>query len=150
MIQATHARPQAWIPVLATAIAAALAGACMTPQRTQPLRDVVRSYNDGIRWQRFNLAAAHVPAAGRDDFLDRHDQLSDDLRISDYEVIRVRYDDARHQARVHIKFTWHLDSRGVVHTTHVPSRVTSIREGTYFSTSNWACKRHLTSPLPFS
>lgn len=105
------------LPVLVAGIA--LASACMTPQRTQPLREVVRSYNDGVRWQRFNLAAAHVAASSRDDFLDRRDQLSEDLRISDYEIIRVRYDDAQHQARVHIKFTWHLDSRGVVHTTHV-------------------------------
>lgn len=101
-----------------TLILCAWAGACITPQRVPPLSEALRTYNDGIRWQRFTIAANHVPAAERDDFLDRRDQLGEELRISDYEVIRVRYGSERRRARAHVKFTWHLDSRGVVHTTH--------------------------------
>ena len=75
-------------------------------------------YNDAVRWERFSVAAAHLPAGERDHFLDRRDQIHEDLRINDYNVIRVRYDEGHERARVHIKLTWHLDSQGTVHDTH--------------------------------
>jgi hypothetical protein len=94
------------------------AGACVTPRRVQPLGEAVRIYNDSVRWQRFDMAAGQVPSTDRDDFLDRRDQLADDLRITGYEVIRMRTDRSGHRARAQIKFTWHLDSEGTVHDTH--------------------------------
>ena len=95
-----------------------LASACGAGPQVEPLPDAVRSYNDAIRWQRYTMAAERLPAAQRDRFLDMRDRLQEDLRINDYEVIRVRYDDSLTRARVHIKLTWHLDSRGIVHDTH--------------------------------
>lgn len=95
-----------------------LAGsACATPQII-PLDEAVRTYNEGVRWERFEMAAGHVPPIRRDEFIDRRDQLHEDLRINDYKVVRVRYDKTGGRARVHVKYTWHLDSRGVVHETH--------------------------------
>ena len=94
-------------------------GACGAAQREpEPLDQAVRLYNDGLRWQRFDEAASRLPVDRRDDFLDQRDQLHDDLRISDYDVIRVRYDGKQRRARVQVKYTWYLESRGVVHETH--------------------------------
>lgn len=104
--------------LLAVLVGLGLAGsACATPQII-PLGEAVRTYNEGVRWERFELAADYVPPGRRDQFIDRRDQLHEDLRINDYEVVRVRYDQTGRRARVHVKYTWHLDSRGVVHETH--------------------------------
>jgi hypothetical protein len=98
---------------------AGLAASCAATQRkTEPLEDSVRTYNEGVRWQRFDEAATRVPPDRRDDFLDQRDQLHEDLRVSDYEIVRVRYDARGRRARVQIKYTWYLDSRGKVHETH--------------------------------
>jgi hypothetical protein len=95
-----------------------VAGCGAAQREPEPLDQAVRVYNDGLRWQRFDEAASRLPAARRDDFLDQRDQLHDDLRISEYDVIRVRYDDKQRRARVQVKYTWYLESRGVVHETH--------------------------------
>ena len=104
---------------LLVAVAVSCVAGCGAAQRdTEPLDEAVRLYNDGLRWQRFDEAASRLPASRRDDFLDERDQLHDDLRISDYEVIRVRYDGKQRRAKVQVKYTWYLESRGVVHETH--------------------------------
>lgn len=99
-------------------IALAGPGCAATQRKTEPLADSVRAYNEGVRWLRFDEAATRLPADRRDDFLDQRDQLHEDLRISDYEIIRVRHDPKGRRARVQIKYTWYLDSRGKVHETH--------------------------------
>jgi hypothetical protein len=106
--------------LLALLVLAAMAAAgCGAAQREpEPLDQAVRVYNDGLRWERFDEAASRLPADRRDDFLDERDQLHDDLRISDYETIRVRFDGKQRRARVQVKYTWYLESRGVVHETH--------------------------------
>lgn len=92
--------------------------ACLTPKRVEPLGDAVRIYNDAVRWERFEMASARIPTARRDDFLDQRETLRDDLRISHYKVVRVRRDKTGRRAKVHLKYTWHLDSKGIVRTTH--------------------------------
>ena len=96
----------------------ALAGCAATQRKTEPLADSVRTYNEAVRWLRFEEAATRLPANRRDDFLDERDQLHEDLRITDYEIIRVRHDAKGRRAKVQIKYTWYLDSRGKVHETH--------------------------------
>ena len=95
---------------------------CIAPRRVEPLGEAVRTYNEAIRWERFELAAARLPPRQRDDFLDERDRLREDLRITGYEVVRARHDSTGRRARVHIKYTWHRDSRGIVHTTHTVQR----------------------------
>jgi hypothetical protein len=77
--------------------------------------DAVRTYNDGMRWSRFAAAASAVPARQRDAFLDEREELAEDLRITDYEVVRVK--DTGDAANVHIKLTWYMDSEGTVRET---------------------------------
>ena len=92
---------------------------CGAAQREpEPLDQAVRLYNEGVRWQRFDEAASRLPVERRDDFLDQRDQLHEDLRISQYDIIRVRYDGKQRRARVQVKYTWYRESRGVVHETH--------------------------------
>lgn len=109
------------VHVLVVLTALEIAG-CLAPRRVEPLGDAVRLFNDAVRWERFEMAATRVTPTKRDDFLDERDRLSEDLRISGYEVVRVRRDKTGRRAKVHLKYTWHLDSRGVVHTTHTVQR----------------------------
>jgi len=95
-----------------------LAGACATSgQQRQSFMGAVRGYNDDVRWQRPTHAAAFIPPAERDDFVDEREELSEDLRIDDYELSRVRMDRAGNRAEVQVKYTWHRDSKGLVHDT---------------------------------
>ena len=96
-----------------------LAG-CGGVQRSESLMDAVRTYNDGVRWERFTAAAAVVPARERDAFLDEREELADDLRITDYEVVRVVNKGDR--AEIQVKLSWYLDSRGSLHDTWVRQR----------------------------
>lgn len=104
---------------LAVVLALAAAGCAGAPKRDQ-LMESVRAYNEGVRWERFTSAAVAVPPAERDQFLDEREELADDLRITDYEVVRV----ASHAATadVQVKMTWFLDSRGTVHDTWIRQR----------------------------
>lgn len=85
-------------------------------QRADLIADL-RGYGDGIRWRDFNAAALRVPPAKREDFMDDHEQLEDDLRVADWELRRLQYDSTRNHAEVHVEWTWMLDSRGIVHNT---------------------------------
>jgi hypothetical protein len=96
---------------------AALA-ACSSPQkRTESLLETSTRFQEGLRWRRFEDAASHVPPAERESFLDEHDELDKDLRIDDYEVIRVHFKDGHEEAQVQVKYSWHLDGEGVVKET---------------------------------
>jgi hypothetical protein len=83
--------------------------------------DAVRTYNDGVRWERFTAAATAVPPRERDAFLDEREELADDLRISDYEVVRVK-DRGPDEADVQVKLTWYRDSVGTVRETWARQR----------------------------
>ena len=95
-----------------------MAVGCATGARKrQSFMDAVRGYNDGLRWQRHTHAAAFIPPAERGDFVDERAELSEDLRIDDYEVSRVRLDGEGNRAKVQVVYTWHRDSRGLVYRT---------------------------------
>lgn len=107
---------------LAALLAVCAAGGCGAAQTTEPLDDAVQSYNDAIRWERFEAAAQRIPPELRDDFLDQRDRLHEDLRIHHFEVVRVRFGPQQRRARVQVKYMWYLDSRGTVHETHAVQR----------------------------
>ena len=95
-----------------------LAAGCgsLVPKTGETLDESIRSYNDGIRWARYEVAATHVPPAQRAQFIDGWDERSKDLRITDYELVKVdRHGDR--EARVEIKVEWYKDSEGRVHET---------------------------------
>jgi hypothetical protein len=104
--------------ILATVLAA---GACMPPPGGgYGLTDAVRTYTEGVKWERFEAAAAVVPPRERNDFLDERDLLAKDLRITQTEILRVT--ERGNRAEVHVKMTWYLDSEGTVHESVAAQR----------------------------
>ena len=88
--------------------------ASSSQKKDQELMTDVREFQEGLRWRNYDQAADHVHASARVRFLDAHDDLDGDLRIDDYEVMRVTLT-AEFEATVRVKYTWHLDSVGRVH-----------------------------------
>lgn len=84
-------------------------------KKTEDLLFDLRTFQEGLRWRKYEMAADYVPPAVRDKFLDAHDDSDDDLRIDDYELLRVEREGDG--ARVRVKYTWHLNSVGSVHDT---------------------------------
>lgn len=103
--------------VLVFAAAVALATGCAGSgaEKTEALGESVRSYNEGIRWERFEVAAASLPARERARAVDDWDTRAHDLKISDYEVVKV--DQRGKRAKVQVKLTWYKTSEGTVHET---------------------------------
>ena len=100
--------------VVSLVLAAACSGA--SPKNADLVADI-RGYSEGVRWRDFNAAALRIKPVHRPLFMDSREQLADDLRVGDWELRRMTYDKSRNRAEVHIEWTWHLDSRGIVHTT---------------------------------
>src|SRR5574338_205553 len=90
--------------------------ACAAPKSGDTLVESVRAYNDGVRWERFAVAANHVPPQERSMFVDEADERADDVKITDYEVVRV---DSKSDklASVQVKLSWYLDSEGILRET---------------------------------
>lgn len=96
----------------------AITGACGGPHKeTETLTESIRAFNEGMRWQRFAVAANAIPPEERGAFVDEMDERADDLKITDYEIVRVETP-SKKEARVHIKVSWYLDSEGTLHETH--------------------------------
>jgi hypothetical protein len=87
------------------------------PRGVEALADSVRGYNDGVRWERFAIAAARLPPPERAQFVDEMDERAGELKITDYEVVSV---DARgpREARVHVKLSWYRTAEGTLRETH--------------------------------
>lgn len=81
------------------------------------LSESIRQFNDGVRWERFAAAAVALPPRDRSQFVEEMDQRAADLKITDYEVVRVDPHGAN-QARVQVKLSWYRTSEGTVHETH--------------------------------
>jgi hypothetical protein len=89
----------------------------LAPKAGETLGDSVRSYNDGVRWGRFEVAASHIPPKQRPTWVDQADARAKDLKITDYDVVSVNQRTDR-EAHVHIKLEWYKDSEGTVRETH--------------------------------
>jgi hypothetical protein len=94
-----------------------LAACGAMPKEENTLGETVRDYNEGIRWANYSNAAVHVPPPQRSQFVDDWDQRGKDLKITDYDVVKVDQKGSR-TARVQVKMEWYKDSEGTVHETH--------------------------------
>jgi hypothetical protein len=92
-----------------------LAG-CASAKSGDTLADSVRVYNDGVRWERFSVAAKHVPPKERSVFVEHADERAEDLKITDYEVIKVENKGDR-EATVQVKLSWYRESEGTLRET---------------------------------
>jgi hypothetical protein len=105
------------------AVLCLVVAACGAQQRPGvELMDDIRTYQEGLRWRRWDEAALRLPPGRRDAFLETHEELDAELRIVDYEIERVRLAPGSTTATVQVKYTWHLDSVGVVHDSIVEQR----------------------------
>jgi hypothetical protein len=105
-------------PFALLALAAAAAAACgPRGSSTETLTDSIRSFNDGVRWERFAMAAVRIPPRERSQFVSEMDERAEDLKITDYEIVNV---DARgpREARVRVKLSWYRTSEGTLRETH--------------------------------
>lgn len=102
-------------------LGALLTGCGAAPKRGEEMMESVRTYNDGVRWGRLANAASRVPPDQRDDFIDEHDELAEELHITDWEVVRVKkVSDGK--AAVHVKYSWYQDAEGIVRETTAEQR----------------------------
>lgn len=109
------------VACLALALALSLAG-CFGATRVavaEDLEDEVRGYLEGYRWRRYDDAVARIVPERREAFLDRAEALEKELLIDDYEILRLKLRREAEAALVQVRYTWHLDSRGVVQETVV-------------------------------
>jgi hypothetical protein len=81
------------------------------------LSESIRQFNDGVRWERFSVAASSIPPPQRAQFVDEMDQRAGDLKITDYDVVKVDPRGER-EAHVQVKLSWYKASEGTVHETH--------------------------------
>ena len=88
-------------------------------QATETLTESVRSFNDGVRWERFTVAAVRIPARERTQFVEDMDLRAEELKITDYEIVSV---DARgtREARVQVKLSWYRPAEGTLRETRTP------------------------------
>src|SRR3954470_9936913 len=91
---------------------------CGAAQRDgDTLQESILAYNEGVRWERFETAASSLPPKQRSEFVDEMDQRAKDLKISQYDIIRVDKP-TRKTAKVQIKVAWYKDSEGTLRETH--------------------------------
>jgi hypothetical protein len=106
----------ALISIFALGCAGAGCGASQAHGETN-LQDSIQQYNDGVRWERFTVAAGMIPPRERSQFSDDMDERSHDVKITEYDIVRVVPKGSR-EAKVQIKMSWYKPSEGTVHETH--------------------------------
>jgi hypothetical protein len=104
-----------WMLVVMGLTLSACGGAA---KRSHDLKYDVRLYNEGVRWANLPQAAVRILPSAREDFLNEREELEEELRIDDFEIMRLKTEgDSQETATVQIKWTWHMDREGIVHTT---------------------------------
>ena len=101
------------------ALITVLLSACAAAQvhSENDLSESIRQFNDGIRWERFSIAATSIPPPQRAQFVDDMDQRAGDLKITEYDVVKVDPRGER-EAHVQVKLSWYKASEGTDHETH--------------------------------
>jgi hypothetical protein len=93
--------------------------ACGAPaaQQQDSLQESIISYNEGMRWERFETAAAALPPKERPQAVDDWDERAKDLKITQYDIVKIDNKGTR-EARVHLKLAWYKTSEGTLRETH--------------------------------
>ena len=108
----------AFVLLVITTLAAPLATGCGgVPKAGETLMESVQTYNEGVRWERFAAAASRLPAAERLAFIDAADARSKDLKVTDYEVVRVASMSDK-VAKVQVRLSWYRETEGTLRETH--------------------------------
>lgn len=104
-----------WMLVAAALTITACGGSA---KRSHDLQYDVRLFNEGVRWVNLPQAAVRILPSEREEFLNEREELEEELRIDDFEIMRLKTEGTdQERATVQIKWTWHMDREGVVRTT---------------------------------
>ena len=99
-------------------LALTIATGCSAVQKdTETLTESIRVYNEGVRWQRYAVAATAIPPKDRAKFVDEMDERANDLKITDMEIVKVDGAGAK-AAKVQVKISWYSDREGTLRETH--------------------------------
>lgn len=83
----------------------------------QKLKRTVFSFNEGLRWGRYNEVLPSVSPAALEHFSAMHQGWGDTIQISNAEVLHSVVDDKAKKASIEVKFTWYKIDELVVHDT---------------------------------
>jgi hypothetical protein len=106
-----------WLAVLILAGSGAGVTGCGGGARdTDSLDQTIHVYNENVRWERYDKAAVLLPPRQRADAIDAWDQRAHDLKITDWEIIRMTpHGDGEIHAQ--IKLSWYKPSEEIVRVT---------------------------------
>lgn len=102
---------------IASVLALGAVGCSAAQKDTETLAESIRVYNEGVRWQRYAVAAKAIPPAQRATFVDEMDERSNDLKITDMEIVKVDGEGPK-AAKVQVKISWYSDREGTLRETH--------------------------------
>jgi hypothetical protein len=109
---------------LPLALMAGLAAACIAPtqRREEVLIREARTFNDDLRWARFDQLSLALPPEEARLFLARVRAVGDDLVLADYEVTAINFGKDSESATVSAKFEWYSRRAAIVHSTTLEQR----------------------------
>jgi hypothetical protein len=82
-------------------------------------RDATQGYNGALRWGDIDRAADYLPVTSKREFMNRHEEVREQLVIVEYEMQRLDLDHERGVAASRALITWHTDDVLIVKNTMV-------------------------------
>lgn len=98
-------------------VTALLVAACGAEGPRDKLRHAAFSFNEGLRWGRYNEVLPRVDEAAREHFMELHEEWGDAVRISSAEPVQYVIADDDQRADITVQFTWYRVDEMEVHTT---------------------------------
>ena len=111
--------------LLALFAVVALNAACaMTPaqRREENLVREARTFNDDLRWQRYEQLSESLPPEEARLLQSRAEAMGDDLAMADYDVTSITFAPGSEAANVVVKFSWYSKRATTLHETTVDQR----------------------------
>jgi hypothetical protein len=98
--------------------------ACMTPtqRREDTLIREARTFNDDLRWARYDQLTASLPPEEAPLFMARANAVGDDLVLADYEVTSITFAPDSEKATVGVSIQWYTRRASIVHSTTLEQR----------------------------
>jgi hypothetical protein len=103
---------------------ALLALGCMSPtqRREDNLLREARTFNDDLRWGRYDQLSGSLPPDEARLFLARAHEVGDDLVLADYEVTAVNFAPGSDAATVAVSVQWYNRRAAILHSTSLEQR----------------------------
>jgi hypothetical protein len=93
-----------------------------TQQREESLVREARSFNDDLRWQRYEQLHLSLPPGEAALINARAQAVGDDLAMGDYEVTSISFDKGSEAATVVVRFEWYSKRDPILRTSTLEQR----------------------------